>query len=406
MKNKMLMLADWHCASSGFGTVTKGLLPEFRKAFKEIIFVAINYYGEEYKDGNITVVPAKTYFVPLNKPENQDPFGKHSFLYILSQDNQIDFVFIMQDVSIGIELISVMRTLRLHRLNNNKKSFKSCFYFPIDGSIEKSLFNEIDFFDLLVTYNQYSKNEVLKHRPELFKKIKVIPHGTNTTDFFPMDKEEVLEFRNGYFGNNSDKVIITTINRNQPRKAIGDTILAFIEAKNMWQSAAYNGGNKLFLYLHMMDSDFHMCGYDLRKIFSQTDLVENVDYKIADQYFFTQLNGADISILRGIYNASDVFVTNTTGEGYGLTVIESMACRLPVVAPNHTSLVEIGGNGKRMYAMEELEPFINQFDSLIRLRANIEETAEKIVLAVKSKFSGQDKQMVELTQEKPEGGKQ
>ena len=373
--NRALILADWHGAASGYGTVMKNLIPEFKKSINEIVFVAINYYGEPYKDENILVVSGKNLFKPMGE---EDAFGRHSFLNVLASDeNGFDLCFLFNDINILQSIVSTMREIKLMKQKSNKKSFKTVAYFPVDSKMPKGSFDSMDFFDGLITYNQFSKDEVCRHAPQLFKKIKIIPHGSNPSEFFPMPIDEVKAFRQQYFGANADKIIITNVNRNQPRKAIGDTILSFIEAKKIWHNKT-----PLFLYLHMMDMDIHMSGYDLKRIFAQTDLVEGEDYMIAPQQYFTEAMGADINTLRSIYNASDVYVTNTTGEGWGLSVTEAMACFLPVVAPNHTSLIEIGDNGKRMYALTELDPFINQFDSTIRLRANIYECAEQICQAI------------------------
>jgi len=390
MKQKrMLLLADWHQAASGYGTVMKNLLPVFKESFGEIVFVAVNYYGEPYREENVLIVSAKNFFIPAEGED--DPFGRHSFLNVLATDQiGIDLCFMFNDVNIIQSIVPTMRELQANKQAANKRNFKTVAYFPIDSQVPKGYFDGMNFFDLLITYNEYSRKEVGRHNGSLLKKTKVIPHGTNTHEFFEMPQPEIRKFRRLYFAANSEKVIITNVNRNQPRKAIGDTILSFIEAKKLW-----NHKRPLFLYLHMLDKDQYMSGYDLKTIFAQTDLIEGEDYMIAPQEYFTEQQGADIATLRGIYNASDVYVTNTLGEGWGLSVTEAMACRLPVVAPNHTSLIEIGGNGQRMYHLEELDPFINQFDSTIRMRANIYECAEKICEAAEENMGGTKSERVD-----------
>jgi glycosyltransferase involved in cell wall biosynthesis len=140
----------------------------------------------------------------------------------------------------------------------------------------------------------------------------------------------------------------------------------------------------------MMYSDKLMNGYELRQIFSQTDLIEGNDYMIADQTMFTQSGGADVATLNAIYNASDCFLTTTLGGGWELTVTEAMACRCPVIAPYHTSLVEISGHGKRMWNLYELEPFCSPFDSIIRAKCNIDEIAEMILDVYNQKVAATD----------------
>ena len=43
-----------------------------------------------------------------------------------------------------------------------------------------------------------------------------------------------------------------------------------------------------------------------------------------------------------MYNAADLYLTTSLGEGWGLGVTEAMACHTPVAMPRHTSLAEIG----------------------------------------------------------------
>ncbi|NCY12365.1 MAG: glycosyltransferase, partial [Burkholderiaceae bacterium] len=57
-----------------------------------------------------------------------------------------------------------------------------------------------------------------------------------------------------------------------------------------------------------------------------------------------------------MYNASDLYVTTTLGEGWGLTLTEAMATRTPVICPISTSFIEMTDNGKRVYAVENLIP--------------------------------------------------
>jgi glycosyltransferase involved in cell wall biosynthesis len=46
-------------------------------------------------------------------------------------------------------------------------------------------------------------------------------------------------------------------------------------------------------------------------------------------------------IINEIYNATDLLISTTGGEGWGLSTTEAMACKVPVVVPNHTALTEI-----------------------------------------------------------------
>jgi glycosyltransferase involved in cell wall biosynthesis len=395
-KKYLLLLADWHIGSTGFGTVMRNLLPHLKKRFDNITYVAINYIGEPYNEDNVLIVSAKNYYTPEvdGKPQ-EDLFGRHSFLHLLA-NNPFDTIFIFQDMDIISKMIPTLKELHQYKLANNITNFKSAVYFPVDGNIPKGRLDGWEFFNSLVVYNEYSRMQVLKNNPKLAisigkKKLHIVNHGNNNHDFYQMPSADVIKFKSTFFGKNCEKWIVSAINRNQPRKDIGSTILGFIEARRILKESYPEIKQELFLYLHMMEADPYMNGYDLRKIFSQTDLVEGEDYKIADQEYFNRANGADIEIVRSIYNASNCFITTTLGGGWELTVTEAMACGCPVIAPYHTSLMEISGDGKRAWMLYELEPFCSPFDNIIRAKCNIEEVAEQIIAVLNDSIYDQDK---------------
>lgn len=56
------------------------------------------------------------------------------------------------------------------------------------------------------------------------------------------------------------------------------------------------------------------------------------------------LSGVSQQELVGIYNAATVFVYPSVYEGFGLPILEAMACGLPVVAANRASIPEVCGD--------------------------------------------------------------
>lgn len=58
--------------------------------------------------------------------------------------------------------------------------------------------------------------------------------------------------------------------------------------------------------------------------------------------FMRNISDDDLALL---YNAASVFVFPSLYEGFGLPVLEAMACGLPVVASNLTSVPELAGDG-------------------------------------------------------------
>jgi glycosyltransferase involved in cell wall biosynthesis len=381
-QKKVLMLVDY-ISRTGFATVSKNIVKEIKNNFGDEVLldiVAINYFGEPFYDEyNNYIISA-----PLNDG-NKDNFGRFFFLKAL-QDSDYDGIFICQDLGIIVPIIEVMEHIKAKKKEDNRKSFKSIFYFPVDCVLVPQLTNKLEFFDLLVTYTEYGRNEVVKLRPDLKTKLKVVPHGNNSKDFYPLDAEEVKMFRDEYFGENSNKFIITNINRNQPRKDIPTTIFAFMEAKKIWPYEL----PEPFLYLHMHPKD--PLGWDLRGILIQTDLVEDKDYKLLPFKFEESM--AETEVLNQIYNASDAFLTTTLGEGWGLTFSEAAACKVPIVAPYTTSFMEMSNYGKNGYMLYNITPTCN-LDNVIREQCDPIEIAEVLLEVAESRATAEYKKKLE-----------
>lgn len=398
MKN-ILCFFDF-AANTGYGTVTKNLVPLIKKHFGNKIqldILAMNYFGKPYmlEDGNTIVMSAAGIGADSGKT---DPFDRDRFAFLKClkgggrSGQPYDGVFILQDVSIIAPMIQIMEFLNKERSKQTPavKRFRTIVYAPSDSSLIPMLVKDFEKLDLVVTFTEYARKEMLAVKPDLLGKIKIIPHGTNTQDFKPISylDKELRDFRESYFGGDTDKkYIITNINRNQPRKDIPSTIFAFMHLKEIWKDKDI----KPFLYLHMNPKD--PLGWDLRAVLAQTSLQEMEDYMLTPMDI--ENHGATEDMLNKIYNASDLYVTTTHGEGWGLTVTEAMTCKLPVVAPLHTSINEISLYGKLIYGLEEFYPSCNTVDSIIRQRVSHEETAEKMLLAFEERNTPKQKDMIE-----------
>ena len=371
---KVLMLVDYNC-HTGFATVSHNIKKELKNNFgKNIQFdiIAINYFGEPYteEDGTYVISAVKS-------ATKKDDFGRMGFLKILKDTDEYDGIFIIQDLGVILPIVPILKTIKEDKIANNKRQFKSIFYFPVDAPLVEKLTEGLEFFDSIVAYTEYGRKEVLRFKPELKTKLKVILHGNNSKHFFPLPQKEVLEFRKEYFGRNADKFIITNVNRNQPRKDIPTTIFSFIEAKKQWEEHQIE--KQPFLYLHMHPKD--PMGWDIRCILAQTDLIEGEDYKLLDIHLAN--NGASIEMLNKIYNASDLYLTTTLGEGFGLTLTEAMATKTPIICPKSTSFIEMTDNGKRAYTLDNLIPTSTTFDSTIRQQCDYVEVADTILYVAK-----------------------
>ena len=171
---KILCLFD-HFARTGYGIVSEQLVAHLTNHFGASLglhIIATNYFGEPVEvllDGNIRTVyveSAKLSQDPERTPEHLelDDFGRMVFLERLGQMD-FDGIFIMQDLGIITPMIPLLKGMKEGKAKANKKQFKSVFYFPVDCQLPVKYFEGIEFFDLLVTYTEYARKQVLAYNP-------------------------------------------------------------------------------------------------------------------------------------------------------------------------------------------------------------------------------------------------
>ncbi len=177
---KVLCLFDY-LAKTGFGTVSTNIMQRLEKEMEGIMYfdiIAINYFGEpvqtKYKNiWSATAIDGK-----------KDLYGRNEFLNMLDKIDY-DLVFIINDPAVVNPMIEVMQKIKNDKRKAKRKLFKTIFYFPVDAPFIQHEFTDYDFsfYDVLIPYTQFAKNEVCKVRPELKTKMQVILHGVNTKEF-------------------------------------------------------------------------------------------------------------------------------------------------------------------------------------------------------------------------------
>ncbi len=317
-------------ASTGFATVAHALLKKLQATGKyDITVVGVLYYGEPHPPGfeGITVLPAVTPALSY-LPGYDDKLGRARLLDLLKSDH-FDIFFSLTDMqntyTIGQEVLTIRSKLT--------KKFKWISYTPVDWTPSKDwVENGFGLSDYPVLYTHYAQDAVKKVSSKVTR---IIPHGVDTTVFHPLSVEDNLKFKQEMFGyEHIDDFVVTNVNRNQPRKDIPRTIAAF--------SLFHKDHSASLLYLHMGASE---TGGNM------VEVAKHFGLKLGKDVFFPGGFkwdiGYPIEVLNQIYNVSDVVVTTTLGEGWGMSLTEAMATKTPVVAPNNTSITEILDNGKR-----------------------------------------------------------
>lgn len=312
-KIKVLGYCDAPTCATGFGTVSRNIFEGLQKTGRyQIDVLGINYWGDPHN------LPYRIW--PVGTNAQKDPYGRQKVLNMIPQMD-FDILFLLQDSFIMEFIPKLIPVLK----NKRSKPFKSIVYYPVDSIVKQGWADNIAPADTLVAYSEFGKNQTLKRidRPD----IEVIPHGVNAAEYHPLPEEEVSAFKKQYFGKYADHFIITNVNRNQQRKDIPRTISAFKEFRKIVP--------KSILYLHMAIKDQ---GWDLAEVCKSYDLDITKDVIFPKNFGPNQ--GYPRHVLNLLYNCSDVVVSTTLGEGFGLAWMEAMGTRTPVVMPANTMLPE------------------------------------------------------------------
>src|SRR5438552_5737825 len=154
-----------------------------------------------------------------------------------------------------------------------------------------------------------------------------IPHGVDTSTFVPYNDEQKKQIRT-QTGIPEDSIVVGDVFKNMMRK-LPDKFLQMI-------AMAKKKNPKIVGLVH---SNLEQGEFNLPLFAKDYGLTVNKDI------FFGQA-GANFSQMPIIYNAMDIMLhPGSIGEGFGLPLVESMSCGVPIIAPKATTAPEILDNG-------------------------------------------------------------
>lgn len=172
--------------------------------------------------------------------------------------------------------------------------------------------------------------------------VRYVPHGYDPGIMRPGDRNEARQ----KLGLPSDRYIVSMVaaNKGTPsRKALPESLAAFAEL--------YRRHPEAYLYLHTHAGQ-EMGGINLRELIAYLGISDAV--RFVDQY--SLVLGLPDEYMAAVYNASDVLMAASMGEGFGIPILEAQACGCPVITGDWTSMSELTWRGVCIPA-EESHPF-------------------------------------------------
>ncbi len=314
---KILALSDAGCYT-GFGTVAHEWYTRWVDAGNEVHVLALNYKGDPW-ESNYKLYPASC----INP---HDFYGLSRIVELINKVKP-DAVFIINDLPVINDFI-YNNPYDKERLLERQKIV---MHVPIDAvGIPNHWKNPLNVGKVLVE-SEWGAKQLQDDRVEF------VHLGVDHTKFFPVSKEKPIEVTvNGKFVvltskeeakemfGFGGKFVVLDINSNTTRKNHPDTLKAFKEFSLDKEDA--------ILYIHSPKGGD---GGDMMQ------MVERLGLK--GQVFFSK-NELPHEFVNIVYNLSDVKLSTSIGEGFGLTDLEAISAGVPVIAQDFSATTEVVGD--------------------------------------------------------------
>lgn len=364
MSKRVLIISDSIYRQTGYATVANNIIKHLDPSFK-IAQLGLSHMPTKYlKDNNIDyyspilnhskccnkgifiehynkdtdsiehISPNITLDVEQNICSNglgnaQDPYCFESAFFVI-QHFQPDIVITINDI------------WGMYKLNflKNRKNFKFISYLAVDSecfpaSIKTNetinTMQYISLTDKVVVFTDWAKDTINKTAKIVLNKefdnIHVIPHGVDITKYNGLNNPK--QFVRDFFNLDPDKVfLIGSVNRNQPRKRLDAVIQTLRILIDKYEKP---DGKKFMVHFHCAIEDSH--GWDLPWLINYYGVQDRV---ILDPNLKPG-QGVPDHILNYIMNSYDVHFAPTNSEGWGLSIIETMACGVPNVISDYSA---------------------------------------------------------------------
>jgi glycosyltransferase involved in cell wall biosynthesis len=311
---------------TGYGRVSQHIFAHWLKQGHQIVQIGWQHmeppenvilYDEDGKQAGT---------VGLFPPHTRDEFAIKSVLTHI-KGIKPDFVYAENDIFTCTDLIDQKKLI--------SQDFKLVNYGVIDSPNAAENFRyTLEKIDVPVTPSQFGYKQTSRINPNAM----YIPHGVSLKTYRPLvsDKEE-MKARYNMKG----RFVFGLVNRNVPRKLFPFVFRAIRDLKR-------KGINNITLFTIADPAD--IAGENLFDLAKRFDLKISWDLSPADVMLHPQnlnfLISIDESELAKVYNAMNVLVSTSIGEGFGLPTLEGAACGTPSIACDHSANTElISGHG-------------------------------------------------------------
>lgn len=309
---------------TGFARVTHAIGDRLVEKYGHDVYcLATNYQGDYW--------PSKIKLYRPNKLLTQDVYGKSRVIEMLSMEP--DVVVMVNDPALVVNLIFDNQYDTEKYLAKYRPILS---YMPIDGHNQPPPWDVLRHITKRVAMTKFGQ----AYMPEA----PLVYHGVDTDDFWPVSRERPITSSTGITVTSKreckealsypkDSFLVLRVDRNSGRKDFGASWKALVPVMKRHDD--------IHVHFHCQGVG-DAFGVDMRAIFSRSPETKDRFYLPDQLTTFLGWSQEDLNLL---YNAADLFITTSRGEGFGLTIAEALACGVPVVAQNVSAIPEVVGPG-------------------------------------------------------------
>jgi glycosyltransferase involved in cell wall biosynthesis len=326
-----LLVVGAYVAGSGFARVMQHVIADLRDEMR-VHYFGIDYSGPPHPHGGVEVHPGAA--------TAADPYGTRR-LQEVARTVRPSLVFLLHDLWYLARYLPALAEVG--------GGWKTVVYTPLDGDIENfRALSPLRYVDHCVFYTRYGQEGVERFLDEWQERegpvptprFSILPHGVDTDTFRPwpgsveeaFDGGRRLEAKQAVFPQlekPEDSFIVLNANRPSPRKRIDLTLAGFARF-------AQGKPANVKLYLHQTKLTPR-----LRTQIFEAAARHGLRDRLIQNPIVKGRSEVDDSRLNLIYNACDVGVNTSMGEGWGLVSFEHAATGAPQIVPRHTACGEL-----------------------------------------------------------------
>lgn len=263
-------------------------------------------------------------------------------------------------------------------MQQNNPRIKIILYAPFEYlTLSDMYFESLLGAHLVIVPNRISERYLKNHIGNEF--VRYVPHGFDDKIFRPLkndmndDERRIFNDLKKIF---NDKIVYLFVGRNNLRKEIGTLIMAYRMLPGSIRKESI-----LALYTRLQEitpsTIGASLGWDIVRLTKKYGIEENV---FVFHNWATAEWGVEDWMMNIIYNASDIYVHPSSGEGFGLPIVEAMGAGLPVIASGNTSMLEFCGENEEYCLLAEPMGMVESWEGFCYTPTNPESLADKMEL--------------------------